>query len=94
MSAALAIPAPGLQPDPDRAGERAFGTGRFVGLLRRVIKCGKDLLIAVRLRAYRPSSSASPLAPRLRRDEIRQAFAGAGFATAVAHQSPLNTFII
>jgi hypothetical protein len=57
MSAALstiataALPPP---PDPDRAGERAFGAGRFAGLLRRVFNCGKELLVAVRLRAHRP----------------------------------------
>ena len=57
MSAALstiataALPPP---PDPDRAGERAFGAGRLAGLLRRVFNCGKELLVAVRLRAHRP----------------------------------------
>lgn len=57
MSAALstiataALPPP---PDPDRAGERAFGAGRFAGFLRRIINCGKGLAIAVRLRAHRP----------------------------------------
>lgn len=57
MSAALstiataALPPP---PDPDRAGDRAFGAGRFAALLRRVFNCGKELLIAVRLRAHRP----------------------------------------
>ena len=54
MSAALTTTAPSPRPDPDRAGERAFGAGRFAGFLRRIINCGKGLAIAVRLRAHRP----------------------------------------
>jgi len=59
MSAALAPPAPAPQPDPDRAGDGAPSPIRFFGLLRRVINYGKELLVAVRLRA------ACPEFPRL-----------------------------
>jgi hypothetical protein len=61
MLATLATPGLARQPDPGRAREHAFGTRRFVGLLRRVITCGKDLLIAVRLRAHRGSGQPKSL---------------------------------
>ncbi len=54
MSAALASAAPIPQPDPDRAGEHAYGPGRFAGFLRKLIDCGKQLCIAVRLRGQKP----------------------------------------
>jgi hypothetical protein len=57
MSAAFTTAAPPPPPDPDRAGARAFGAGRFAGLLRQVFNCGKELLVAVRLRAHRPEFS-------------------------------------
>jgi len=54
MSAVLTGPKPTQQPDPDRADERMSPTVRFAGFLRRIINCGKQLVIAVRLRAHRP----------------------------------------
>jgi hypothetical protein len=54
MPAVLTGPEPASQPDPDRADERESGARRFAGFLRRVINCGKQLVIAVRLRAHRP----------------------------------------
>ena len=68
MSAALAIVAPTsqpdpdregtvvrmAQPDPDRAGTALPAPGRVARLLRQVIDYGKELLIAVRVRATTP----------------------------------------
>ena len=54
MSAVLPGSEPASQPNPDRAEEPVSGARRFAGFLRRVIDCGKQLVIAVRLRAHRP----------------------------------------
>jgi hypothetical protein len=54
MSTVFSSPTPAPQPDPDRTEEPASGARRFAGFLRRVINCGKQLVIAVRLRAHRP----------------------------------------
>ena len=54
MPAVLTGPEPASQPDPDQADERVSPAVRFAGFLRRVINCGKQLVIAVRLRAHRP----------------------------------------
>ncbi len=59
MSAAFARPEPASQPDPDRAADAAPTPQRLAGLLRRVFDYGKQLLVAVRLRA------ACPEFPRL-----------------------------
>jgi hypothetical protein len=59
MSATLTGPEPACQPDPDQAPTSAPAPQRFAGLLRRVIDYGKQLIIAVRLRA------ACPEFPRL-----------------------------
>jgi hypothetical protein len=61
MSAALSLPepAPDPDPDPDRAATVAPSPQRLAGLLPRVFDYGKQLLVAVRLRA------ACPEFPRL-----------------------------
>jgi hypothetical protein len=59
MSTASSGPDPASQPDPDQAPISAPAPQRFAGLLRRVFNYGKELLVAVRLRA------ACPEFPRL-----------------------------
>jgi len=59
MPATAASPEPTPHPDPDRAPTNAPAPWRLAALLRRVFDYGKELLVAVRLRA------ACPEFPRL-----------------------------
>src|ERR1700733_12075966 len=54
MSAALALPRPTPPPGPDRPWGNMTPVVRFAIFLRKIINCGKELCIAVRLRAHRP----------------------------------------
>ena len=54
MPATAAPPEPTPHPDPDRAPTSAPTPHRFANLLRRVFNYGKELLVAVRLRAVCP----------------------------------------